>query len=142
MKTEFKNRKVPFGYYIEKKYIAGIKLQGSEVKAIRFGRIALTDTYCYFSKGELFLKGMYIGESNVAYSHEAIRDRKLLLKKKELDKMFSETLKGHSILPYRVFINDRGLIKVEVVVGRGKKLWDKRETIKNRDISRDIKKEI
>jgi SsrA-binding protein len=142
MKTEFKNKKVNYEYFIIDKIVGGIKLQGSEVKAIRLGKVSLTDTYCYLHNNELYLKGMYIGESNVAYSHTAIRDRKLLLKKREINKLYNEGLKGYTILPYRLFINDRGLVKVELVIGKGKKLWDKRETIKTRDLNRELKKEI
>ena len=85
---------------------------------------------------------MNISETNVAYSHTAIRDRKLLLKRKQLNKLENELLKGLSIVPYRIFINDKGLVKVEIVLGKGKKLWDKRDSIKERDINRDMMRDI
>lgn len=138
-KIEFTNKKVKFEYTFIDTYVTGIKLIGSEVKSIRLGKVSLVDTYCYFSKGELYLKGLNISETNVAYSHTAIRDRKLLLKRKQLNKLENELLKGLSIVPYKIFINDRGLVKVEIVLGKGKKLWDKRETIKERDLNRELK---
>jgi len=141
-KIEFTNRKVKFEYTFIDTYVTGIKLIGSEVKSIRLGKLSLVDTYCYFNKGELYLKGLNISETNVAYSHTAIRDRKLLLKRKQLNKLENELLKGLSIVPYRIFINDKGLVKVEIVLGKGKKLWDKRDSIKERDINRDMMRDI
>jgi SsrA-binding protein len=141
-KIEFTNKKVKFEYTFIDTYVTGIKLIGSEVKSIRLGKVSLVDTYCYFSKGELYLKGLNISETNVAYSHTAIRDRKLLLKRKQLNKLENEILKGLSIVPYKIFINDRGLVKVEIVLGKGKKLWDKRDSIKERDINRDMMRDI
>jgi SsrA-binding protein len=138
-KIEFTNKKVKFEYTFIETHITGIQLMGSEVKSIRLGKVSLVDTYCYFSKGELFLKGMNITETNVAYSHTAIRDRKLLLKRKELKKLENELVKGLTIVPYKIFINDKGLVKVEIVLAKGKKLWDKRETIKERDLNRELK---
>ncbi len=138
-KIEFTNKKVKFEYTFIETHITGIQLMGSEVKSIRLGKVSLVDTYCYFSKGELYLKGMNITETNVAYSHTAIRDRKLLLKRKELKKLENELVKGLTIVPYKIFINDKGLVKVEIVLAKGKKLWDKRETIKERDLNRELK---
>ena len=102
--------------------------------------LSLVDTYCYFNGGELFLKGMNITETGVAYSHEAVRDRKLLMKKRELRKLENELIKGLTIVPYKVFFNERGFIKVEIVLGRGKKMWDKRNDIKQRDLDRELKR--
>lgn len=141
-KIEFTNKKVKFEYTFIDTYVTGIKLIGSEVKSIRLGKVSLTDTYCYFNKGELYLKGLNISETNVAYSHTAIRDRKLLLKRKQLNKLENELLKGLSLVPYRIFINDKGFVKVEIVLGKGKKLWDKRDSIKERDINRDMMRDI
>lgn len=138
-KIEFTNKKVKFEYTFIETYVTGIKLMGSEVKSIRLGKASLVDTYCYFNKGELYMKGMNITETNVAYSHTAIRDRKLLLKRKELRKLENELVKGLTIVPYKIFINDKGLVKVEIVLAKGKKLWDKRETIKERDLNRELK---
>jgi SsrA-binding protein len=138
-KLEFKNKKVKFEYEFIDTYEAGIVLMGSEVKMIRQGKLSLVDTYCYFNRGELFLKGMNIVETGIAYSHESTRDRKLLLKNKQLRKLGNELIKGLTIVPYRVYFNDRGLIKVEIVLGRGKKMWDKRNDIKQRDLDRELK---
>jgi SsrA-binding protein len=138
-KLEFKNKKVKFEYEFIDTYEAGIVLMGSEVKMIRQGKLSLVDTYCYFNRGELFLKGMNIVETGIAYSHESTRDRKLLLKNKQLRKLENELIKGLTIVPYRVYFNDRGLIKVEIVLGRGKKMWDKRNDIKQRDLDRELK---
>jgi SsrA-binding protein len=136
------NKKVKFEYEFIQTEVAGIQLLGSEVKSIRQGKVSISESYCYFIQGELFIKGMNISDYGYGSFHETTRDRKLLLKKKELRDLESQLTKGLTIIPYRVFINDKGLIKVEVVLGRGKKLYDKRETIKKRDIERDIQKSI
>lgn len=136
------NRKVKFEYQFIETFIVGLQLQGSEVKAIKNHMMSMVDTYCYFKHGELFVKGMNITSNNVAYSHEATRERKILMKKKELRKLDKELINGLTIVPYRVFCNDKGLIKMEIVLAKGKKLWDKRDSIKERDISRDIMRDI
>lgn len=136
------NKKVKFEYEFIQTEIAGIQLIGSEVKSIRENKASISESYCYFSNGELFVKGMNISDYGYGTFHETNRDRKLLLKKKELRKLENQLIKGLAIIPYRLFINDRGLIKVEIVLGRGKKLYDKRESIKNRDIDRDMKRTI
>ena len=136
------NRKVKFEYQFIEIFIVGLQLLGSEVKAIKSHMISMVDTYCYFKHGELFVKGMNITSNNVAYSHEATRERKILMKKKELRKLDKELINGLTIVPYRVFCNDKGLIKMEIVLAKGKKLWDKRDSIKERDISRDIMRDI
>ena len=136
------NRKVKFEYQFIEIFIVGLQLLGSEVKAIKSHMISMVDTYCYFKHGELFVKGMNITSNNVAYSHEATRERKILMKKKELRKLDKELINGLTIVPYRVFCNDKGLIKMEIVLAKGKKLWDKRDSIKERDISRDMMRDI
>lgn len=138
-KVNIVNRKVKFEYFIEEKFSAGIKLNGIEVKRIREGKISMTDSFCYFNNGELFMKGILIqgiGNDNIG------RDRKLLLKKKQLRKLESELVKGYSIIPHILYENDRGLLKVEIVLGKGKKNWDKRESIKERDVNREIMRHI
>jgi len=132
------NKKVKFEYTFVETHIVGIKLIGSEVKAIDNGKVSLVDSYCYFNDGELYVKGMNIPESKVAYSHEPLRDRKLLMKKKELRKLESQLINGLTIVPYKMFRNNKGLIKLEIVLAKGKKLYDKRNTIKERDIKREI----
>jgi SsrA-binding protein len=134
------NRKVKFEYEFLDTYIAGIQLVGTELKPIRNGKVSLVDSFCFFNDGELFLKNTTIQPDGTVYTHEPIRDRKLLLKKRELKRLSRDLKDGLTIVPYRMFINDRGKVKVEVVLGKGKKLHDKRETIKNRDIERQIKK--
>lgn len=140
-KIYIENRKVRFEYHILDTYIAGVVLQGTEIKSIRNGKISMNDSFCYFNNGELFIKNILISETKDAFTHSAKRDRKLLLKKKELNKLSNSLVKGLTILPYKIFMNDRGIVKMEIVLGRGKKLYDKRETIKERDISRELKKE-
>jgi len=132
------NRKVKFEYNFIDTIVGGIQLMGSEVKSIREGKVSLVDSYCYFINGELFIRGMNIPEYKMAYTHEPVRDRKVLLKKKELVKLEKELVKGLSLVPHRIFSTERGLLKVEIVLGKGKKLHDKRESIKERDINREI----
>lgn len=136
------NKKVKFEYEFIQTEIAGIQLVGSEVKSIREGKASISESYCYFNNGELFVKGMNISDYGYGSFHETTRDRKLLLKKKELRDLETQLVKGLTIIPYRIFLNDKNLFKVEVVLARGKKNYDKRETIKNRDIDRDIKRNI
>lgn len=136
------NKKAKFEYEFIQTEIVGVSLLGSEVKSIRQGKVSISESYCYFNNGELFIKGMNISDYGYGSSHDTTRDRKLLLKRKELNNLENQLVKGFSILPYRLFLNDKGLIKVEIVLGRGKKLYDKRETIKKRDIDRDIKKNL
>jgi SsrA-binding protein len=132
------NRKAKFDYQLEKGEIAGIQLMGSEVKAIRNGRINMSDSYCLFERGELWVKGIHITSPGNAYSHEPIRNRKLLLKRKELNKLERSLVKGYSIIPYRIFTNEKNLIKIEIFLAKGKKQYDKRETLKEKAIQRDL----
>lgn len=132
------NKKIGHEYFILDKLICGIKLVGSEVKSIRQGKISLVDSYCYFNDGEMFVKGMNISENGTAYSHSAKSDRKLLLKKRELIRWESELTNHITIVPIRLFENERGLFKLEIGLVKGKKMWDKRESIKTKDIQREI----
>lgn len=134
------NKKARFEYEFLQTEIVGIQLVGSEVKSIRQGKISISEGYCYFNEGELFVKGMNISDYGFGSFHETVRDRKLLLKRKELNSLESKLMNGLTIVPYRVFINDKGLIKMEIALAKGKKIHDKRETIKARDIDRDMKK--
>ena len=138
-----KNRPATFEYAIEDKLIAGIMLTGSEIKSIRNAKVSFNDSFCFFSDGELWIRSLYIGEYvNAGYAgHDTVRERKLLLNKKELIKWAQKIKeKGLTIVPLSVFINDKGYAKLEIGLGRGKKLHDKRETIKNRDADREIKR--
>jgi len=136
------NKKARFEYEFLQTEVCGIQLVGSEVKSIRQGKVSISEGYCYFKDGELFIKGMNISDYGFGSFHETVRDRKLLLKRKELNGLESKLINGLTIVPYRVFLNDKGLIKMEIVLARGKKIHDKRETIKNRDIDRDMKRTI
>jgi len=136
-----RNRQATFQYELLDKFIAGIALRGTEIKSIREGKVNLQDGYCYFSKGEIFTKGINITPyaQGTHYNHEATRERKLLMKKSELKKLQSKVEeKGLALIPIRIFINDRGLAKLEIALARGKKTHDKREGIKERDIKREL----
>jgi SsrA-binding protein len=134
------NKKARFEYEFLQTEVCGIQLVGSEVKSIRQGKVSISEGYCYFKDGELFVKGMNISDYGFGSFHETVRDRKLLLKRKELNGLETKLINGLTIVPYRVFLNDKGLIKMEIVLAKGKKIHDKRETIKNRDLDRDLKR--
>ena len=136
------NKKAKFEYEFLQTETCGIQLVGSEVKSIRGGKASISEGYCYFNNNELFVKGMNISDYGFGSFHETVRDRKLLLKRKELNDLESKLINGLTIVPYRVFLNDKGLIKMEIALAKGKKIHDKRESIKSRDIGRDIKREI
>ncbi len=130
------NRRAHFDYLIEQKYTAGLELTGTEVKSLRLGHANINDAYGIEKDGELFISNMFIAEyANKGYSsHPEKRDRKLLLKKKEIIEITNELLrKGSTLVAIRLFFNDKGRAKLEVGLGRGKKNYDKRETIKDRD---------
>lgn len=136
-----KNRRASFDYEISDTFTAGIVLTGTEIKSLRLGKAGLTDTFCYINDGEVWVKNMYIAEYfyGTYNNHSARRDRKLLLNKKEiakLEKSGKET--GFTIVPLRLFINDRGLAKLVIGIGRGKKAYDKRQSIKEREDRRNI----
>jgi SsrA-binding protein len=140
---EISNRKAYHDYFFEVKYIAGIVLSGTEVKSLRNGKASFIDSYCYFHKGELFVKSLHISEYSFGTynNHEPVQERKLLLNKKELKKLEAKSKeKGYSIIPLKIFLTDKGLFKMEIGLGKGKKNYDKRETIKTRDAERDIKR--
>lgn len=137
------NRQAYFNYAIEDKHVAGIVLLGTEVKSIRDGKVSFNDAFCLFDRGELWVRGLYIAEyaMGTTNNHIAVHDRKLLLSKRELKKLENKLKdKGYTIIPLRVFFNDKNLVKIEIGLGRGKKLHDKRETIKERDTQREIKR--
>ncbi len=136
-----KNRRATFDYAISDTYTAGLVLTGTEIKAIREGHAGLTDTFCVIINGEVWVKNMNIAEYFYGSynNHESRRDRKLLLNRKEI-RQLQKTQKepGYTIVPLRLFINDRGLAKLVIGVARGKKEYDKRQSIKERDDKRDI----
>jgi len=140
-KIEIINRKAKFEYHFLAEIETGIKLTGTEIKSIRNGEVNLKDAYCLFKKGELWVKSMFIAEYKFGNqnNHETRRDRKLLLRKPELRKLEKKVKeKGFSIVPYRMYISERGFAKVEIILGQGKKSYDKRETIKQRENKRDL----
>ena len=146
MKSISKNKKAYFEYNILEKNTAGIQLQGSEVKSIRNGKVSISEAYCYILDGEIFIKGMHITEYTEGgkhYNHQPLRDKKLLMKKKEiakLDKSLGE--KGLTIVPLELIITDTGLIKLEIGLAKGKNLYDKRFSIKEKDIKRDMERTL
>ena len=134
-----KNRRASFDYEIIETFDAGIVLTGTEIKSIRQGKAGLTDTYCLVINGELWVKNMYIAEYEFGSynNHAARRDRKLLLNRKEIGTLQKYSQQsGFTIVPLRVFINDRGLAKMVIGIGRGKKSFDKRQSIKEREDKR------
>ena len=140
-----KNRRASFDYEILERYMAGIQLAGTEIKSIRGGHASLVDTFCYFNKGELWVKGMRVAEYfyGTFNNHVPDRERKLLLKKKELSKLERKLKEaGLTIVPLRLFINERGYAKLEIALARGKKQYDKRETLKEKDAKRDIERVV
>jgi SsrA-binding protein len=141
--AEIRNRQAYYDYFIEDKYEAGMVLTGTEVKSLRAGRASFNDSYCYFHKGEMWIKSLHIAEYShgTSSNHDPLRERKLLLNKKELRKIESKIKeKGVTVVPLRIFFSEKGIAKIEVGLGKGKKLYDKRETIKQRDNQREMKK--
>lgn len=139
--VNIKNRKATFDYELVETFTAGMVLTGTEIKSIRLGKAGLTDTYCLVENGEVWVKSMYIAEySYGSYNnHVTHRDRKLLLNKKEIRRIAKAAQQpGFSIIPLRVFINERGLAKMVIAIARGKKMFDKRQSIKEREDKRAI----
>ncbi len=140
-KINIKNKKASFDYVFIDKLIAGIQLTGTEIKSIRTGKINLTDSFCYFVNNELWMRGLHISlYSHGSYlNHEPKRERKLLLNRKELNKLERKSVeKGLTIIVTRLFINENRLAKVEIALAKGKRFYDKREDIKQKDIKREI----
>ena len=145
MTKEMNNRQAYFHFHIEDKYVAGVVLLGTEVKSIREGKVSFNDAYCLFDKGELWLRGLYIAEYNLGTvnNHIAVHDRKLLLTQKELKKLQAKMKeKGFTLIPLRVFFNEKNLVKIEIGLARGKKVHDKRESIKEKDVQREMKRAL
>lgn len=138
-----RNRQASFNYELLDKYVAGMVLKGTEIKSIKEGKVNLQDGYCYLNNEELFVKGINITPyaQGTHYNHEPARERKLLLKKSEIRKLESKmTEKGLTLVPTRLFVNERGLAKLEIALARGKKQFDKRQSIKERDVKRELSK--
>lgn len=140
-KIKIRNKKASYEYELVDRYVAGLQLQGTEIKSIRTGKVSLGESYCTFKEGELFVINMHIAEYKFGnyYNHEPKRDRKLLLNAREIKKIATKVKeKGFTIIPTFLFINDKGLAKLEIATARGKKLYDKRESIKTKDVKRDM----
>lgn len=141
MSIEFQNRQASFNYFIEDKIMGGIVLVGSEVKSLRQGKLSFNDSFCQIIDNEIWLKGLYIGEYSNAtsFGHIPVSDRKLLLTKKEIKKItlkFAE--KGYSIFPIKIFFNEKNIVKILIGIGKGKKSFDKRNSIKEKEVEKNI----
>lgn len=136
-----KNKRVSFEYHLLDRYTAGIRLLGTEIKSIREGKANINDSFCAFFDDGLYIRNMHIAEYSFGsfYNHEAKRDRQLLMTKRELKKLKEKgEEKGYTIVPLRIFISERGFAKVEIALAQGKKDFDKRETIKERETKREM----
>ena len=143
--SEARNRSAYHEYFIDDKYEAGMVLTGTEVKSIRQGKVSFNDSYCLLHKGEVFVKSLHIAEyshGNIN-NHQPDRDRKLLLQKREIRKIESKLKeKGYTLVPLRIYFNEKGLAKMDIELGKGKKLHDKRETLRKKDVEREMKRYI
>ena len=142
---EIKNRSAYFEYFVDDKFTAGMVLLGTEVKSLREGKASFNDSYCIFQKGELWIKSLHIAEYShgTLNNHDPVRDRKLLLSKREIKKLEGRIKeKGYTVIPLRIFFSDKNLAKMEIGLAKGKKLHDKRETIKQRDSEREMKRHL
>lgn len=138
---QIKNKRATFDYELLETFVAGIVLTGTEIKSVRLGKASLVDTFCLVEKGELWIKNMYIAEYfyGTYNNHNARRDRKLLLNRKEIRKIDGESKNtGFTIIPTKLFINDKGLAKVVIAIAKGKKEYDKRDSIRERDDKREM----
>ena len=142
-KINIRNKRATFDYEILEEYVAGIVLVGTEIKSIRAGKASLTDSFCYFDKGELWIRGVNIAEYGwgTCNNHTPRRDRKLLLNRKELNKLQRSLQdRGLTIAGLRMFLNERGLVKIVIGLARGRKAYDKREYLKENDARREMDK--
>ena len=145
MKLVANNKKARHDYFIEETYEAGIVLTGTEIKSVRQGKVSIKESFAKIERGEVILHGMNISpyEQGNRFNTDPLRPRKLLLHKREIQKLIGyTTLKGLTLVPLRMYINDRGLAKVELAVARGKKLYDKREDLAKRDAERDMDRRV
>lgn len=141
--ASIQNRSAYHHYFIEAKYEAGMVLLGTEVKSLREGKASFNDSYCLVHKGEIWVKSLHIAQYShgTVNNHDPVRDRKLLLQKREIKKIESKLKeKGCTLIPLSIFFNDKGLAKIEIGLAKGKKLHDKRETIKQKDVEREMKR--
>jgi SsrA-binding protein len=142
-KINIKNKRAYFDYELLEKLVAGMELTGTEIKSIRMGKVSLADSYCFFKNNELWVKGMRISEYDQGSynNHEPYRERRLLLKRKELNRFEKRVReKGLTTVALRLFIDEKNLAKLEIALARGKKEYDKRETIRQKDLKRDLER--
>jgi len=140
---EIKNKKAAYQYFLVEELTAGIRLTGTEIKSIRAGKASIADAYCVFVGHELFVREMHIAiyTQGTIYNHEPKRDRKLLLTRRELKKLQTKVNeKGFTIIPTLLFVNEKGLAKLNIALARGKHFYDKRETIRKKDQQRDLER--
>ncbi len=140
---ELKNRRAFHEFFIDANYEAGIVLLGTEVKSLRDGKASFNDSYCQLHKGEVWLKSLHIAEYShgTVNNHDPLRERKLLLQKREIKRIGASLKeKGYTLIPLRIFFNEKSLVKVEIGLAKGKKLHDKRESIKQKDVDREMKR--
>src|SRR5574338_366656 len=143
--AELKNRSAYFEYLIDSKYEAGMMLLGTEVKSLREGKASFVDSYCIIHKGEVWLKNLHIAEYShgSVNNHDPLRDRKLLLQKREICKIEAKRKeKGYTLIPLRIFFNEKKLAKIEIGLAKGKKLHDKRESIRQKEMEREMKRHL
>ncbi|MFT5581912.1 MAG: SsrA-binding protein [Lentimonas sp.] len=136
-----KNKKARFEYHLEESFVAGLSLAGTEIKSIRNNKASIAEAYCVFSDGEMFVRNMFINEyeNSSFYRHATRGDRKLLLNKREIKKLENWLKdKGNAVIPTKVFINDKGWAKIEISCAKGKKLFDKRQDLKDKDDKREM----
>jgi SsrA-binding protein len=143
--TEIKNRSAYHEFFIDAKYEAGMVLLGTEVKSIRNGKVSFNDSYCLLHKGEVWIKSLHIAEyshGNIN-NHDTVRDRKLLLRKREITRIETKLKeKGYTLIPLRIYFSEKGLVKIEIGLAKGKKLHDKRDTIRQKDAEREMKRHL
>ena len=142
-KINIKNKRAYFDYELLEKLVAGMELTGTEIKSIRLGKVSLVDSYCFFKNNELWVKGIRIAEYDQGSynNHEPYRERRLLLKRKELNRFEKRVReKGLTMVALRLFISDNNLAKIEISLARGKKEYDKRESIRKKDLKRDLER--
>jgi SsrA-binding protein len=142
-KQQIKNRSVFHEYFIDTRFEAGMVLLGTEIKSLREGKISFNDSYCLIDKGEVWLKSLHIAEYShgTVNNHDPLRDRKLLLRKREISKIEAQLKeKGYTLVPLRIFFSEKNMAKIEIGLAKGKKLHDKRESIKQKDVEREMKR--
>ena len=146
MKKICVNKRAYFEYNILEKHIAGIQLQGSEVKSIKSSKVSIVEAYCFITNDEIFIKGMHVTEHKEGgkyYNHQPLRDRKLLMKKKEIIKLReSISQKGLTIVPLEIILSNTGFIKLEIGLAKGKHLYDKRNSLKEKDLKREVERNL